>query len=446
MLQLLSVSRSERSIDHDSVESGQEYKPLDAFFSIHVATHNEPPEVVCGTLDALAQMRYTHFEVIVIDNNTADPLLWEPVYRHCIALGSKFSFLHQMDVKGAKAGALNIARQQVDLRANFIVTVDADYRVSESFLLEARSALQGRRVDYIQFPQAYRIQNLSQRSLANELGDYFSRHAQGTNGDESMLLTGTLSVISIDALDKVGGWPTQTVTEDAELGIKLQREGFKGSFVNLKLGCGLLPPSAHELRKQRHRWVVGNVQVMTDAILDSRHRISLSHMVQLSAWCAFIAIPYLLLAFLPVLSLASSTSPVMWYPAMSVVLVSILAQMTSYLALSRTRPGFFGVKWAMALPSSWASLSALAGSDVKFRCTRRTAARHDRETRYVLVCYSPLIVSLASSVILEWWVAVLSNVLMLSGAIFYMALDSHLKLPQFEQHEKPANLRVPYVI
>ncbi len=39
--------------------------------SIHVPTHNEPPQMVIGTLDALARLDYPDFEVIVLDNNTA---------------------------------------------------------------------------------------------------------------------------------------------------------------------------------------------------------------------------------------------------------------------------------------------------------------------------------------------------------------------------------------
>jgi len=58
--------------------------------SIHVPAHAEPPEVVMATLDSLARVDYPNFEVLVIDNNTADPALWRPVEDHCEALGERF--------------------------------------------------------------------------------------------------------------------------------------------------------------------------------------------------------------------------------------------------------------------------------------------------------------------------------------------------------------------
>ena len=44
--------------------------------------------------DALAALDYPEFEVLVVDNNTRDPALWEPVAEHCARLGSRFRFFH----------------------------------------------------------------------------------------------------------------------------------------------------------------------------------------------------------------------------------------------------------------------------------------------------------------------------------------------------------------
>ena len=47
--------------------------------SIHVPAYNELPEMMIETLTALAQLDYPHYEVIVMDNNTKDPAVWQPV-------------------------------------------------------------------------------------------------------------------------------------------------------------------------------------------------------------------------------------------------------------------------------------------------------------------------------------------------------------------------------
>jgi len=97
--------------------------------SVHVPCHAEPPQIVIGTLDCLAALDYPDFEVLVIDNNTADPELWRPVMAHCERLGGRFRFLHVEGITGAKAGALNWALGYTCPQAELIAVIDADYHV-----------------------------------------------------------------------------------------------------------------------------------------------------------------------------------------------------------------------------------------------------------------------------------------------------------------------------
>lgn len=99
-------------------------------FSVHVATCDEPPALVIATLESLdAQIDPPDFEVIVMDNNTADPAVWHPVRDWCQGHG-RFRFLHEDRVEGAKAGALNIAFAATNPKATHVVVVDADYQLT----------------------------------------------------------------------------------------------------------------------------------------------------------------------------------------------------------------------------------------------------------------------------------------------------------------------------
>ncbi|WP_288951295.1 glycosyltransferase family 2 protein [uncultured Paracoccus sp.] len=236
-------------------------------FSVHVPTHNEPPEVVIETLKSLRrQVGAPAHEIIVIDNNTEDPTLWQPVAEWCAA-NPGFRFLHREGVKGAKAGALNIALAETRPDATHIVTVDADYQVVPGFLSTAEKELIARKADFIQFPQAYRMPKAgageSGGGIALELADYFDRHASAANHAGAMLLTGTLSVIGKPALEAVGGWSSRTATEDAELGLRLAEAGYRGAYVHKTVGYGLLPLSSQALHHQRHRWASGNMRTLT---------------------------------------------------------------------------------------------------------------------------------------------------------------------------------------
>ena len=52
------------------------------FVSIHLACSNEPPDMVIATIDSLLALDWPAFEILVIDNNTQDPVLWRPVQAH----------------------------------------------------------------------------------------------------------------------------------------------------------------------------------------------------------------------------------------------------------------------------------------------------------------------------------------------------------------------------
>ena len=102
--------------------------------SIHVPTHNEPPEMVIQTLNALARLDYPNFEVIVIDNNTKSADLWRPVEAHCAELGERFRFFHFDNMKGFKAGALNYALRETAPDAEIVGVIDSDYIVDRDWL------------------------------------------------------------------------------------------------------------------------------------------------------------------------------------------------------------------------------------------------------------------------------------------------------------------------
>ena len=264
VLQVLGVIMRLWSARRDTRVPPRETAQTSPVFSVHVATHNEPPAMVVATVEAMAAQDWPvrDFEIIVIDNNTTDPALWQPVRDACDRLGQHVRFLHRTGVVGAKAGALNIALTESRADATHVVTVDADYRVNTGFLSQAAAALALTGADYVQFPQAYSGSAGVADGVDAELAEYFLTNARMADVAEAVLLTGTLCVISVTALRAVGGWSGRTITEDAELGVRLCRMGFTGRFIGQIVGRGLLPFSLRDLERQRHRWASGNLQTL----------------------------------------------------------------------------------------------------------------------------------------------------------------------------------------
>lgn len=269
-------------------------------FSVHVATHDEPPALVTETLTALANQSYPDHlvEIIVIDNNTADPALWRPVAAHCARLGPRFRFLHREGVQGAKAGALNLALEHTRSDVTHIVTIDADYIVLPGFLSEAAQVLRRTGADYVQFPQAYRRPGDVAEGVDIELEEYFRSDARMADHAEAVLLTGTLCVLSKAALMAVQGWSGRTTTEDAELGVRLCKAGFTGRYIPKVVGKGLLPLTLSDLSRQRYRWTSGNLRTLTLHLPDLLSRKGalrngqvIAIIAQLGAWFNFSLIP-----------------------------------------------------------------------------------------------------------------------------------------------------------
>ena len=101
---------------------------------VHIPAHNEPPEMLKLTLDAVARLEYPNFECVVVINNTPDPAYWQPIEEHCRTLGERFKFINVDNLDGYKAGALRLALTHTADDAEIIGVIDADYVVRPDWL------------------------------------------------------------------------------------------------------------------------------------------------------------------------------------------------------------------------------------------------------------------------------------------------------------------------
>lgn len=230
--------------------------------SLHVPTYAEPPELVIATLNALAKLQYPNFEVIVIDNNTTDPTLWQPVEAHCHNLGEHFHFFHVDKLSGAKAGALNFALRHTDPDAELIGIIDSDYEVNPDFLSALVGYFDDPDMGFVQTPQSYRHwQSYNYLRMCNwEYKLVFATTLVSRNERMAALTVGTMGLIRRKVLDQVGGWAEWCLTEDSELSVRIHAHGYRSIYLNSVFGKGLIPESFEDYKKQRFRWTYGPIQ------------------------------------------------------------------------------------------------------------------------------------------------------------------------------------------
>jgi cellulose synthase/poly-beta-1,6-N-acetylglucosamine synthase-like glycosyltransferase len=233
------------------------------FVSIHVPTHNEPPDMVIRTLEHLLRLDYDAYEILLVDNNTDDPELWRPVEEFC-AGHDAITFLHLENWPGYKSGALNHALTRTDPRAEVIGIVDADYLVRPDFLSRCAPLFGDRDIGFVQTPQDYRDWQQSSyfRRLYHSYDYFFEVSQRSRNERNGAIFGGTMGLIRLSALTEVGGWDEWCITEDAELSLRLLRAGWGGQHVEESFGTGIMPLTFESLKRQRFRWCFGGIQIL----------------------------------------------------------------------------------------------------------------------------------------------------------------------------------------
>jgi cellulose synthase/poly-beta-1,6-N-acetylglucosamine synthase-like glycosyltransferase len=231
--------------------------------SLHVPAYNEPPEMVMETLDALARLDYPDYEVVVVDDNTADERTWRPVEAHCRKLG--FRFFHLENWPGFKSGALNFALTQTDPAAELVGVVDSDYVVEPGFLRDCVGFFDDPRVAFVQTPQDYRDALAGDRYATACYDAYlyfFKVSMPSRNEHDGIIFAGTMGLLRVPVLKAMGGWDEWCITEDAEISLRILDRGHEGVYLDRSYGRGLMPLDFEGLKKQRFRWAFGGMQIL----------------------------------------------------------------------------------------------------------------------------------------------------------------------------------------
>ena len=232
--------------------------------SIHVPAHREPPEMLKATLDAVARLDYPNFECVVVINNTPDPALWRPIEDHCRVLGERFKFINEDNVSGYKAGALRLALTHTAADAEIIGVIDADYVVHPDWLKDLVPVFADPKVGMIQAPQDHRDgdRSVMHHAMNGEYAGFFDIGMVQRNEANAIIVHGTMCLIRRAALTSAGGWPSDTIVEDCDLGLLVLEHGWQIHYTNRRYGHGLLPDTFEAYKKQRYRWAYGGFQIL----------------------------------------------------------------------------------------------------------------------------------------------------------------------------------------
>ena len=231
--------------------------------SIHVPAYKEEPHVLEETLRSLSQLKYPNYEVLVIINNTPEEYYWKPIEKLCQELGDKFVFMN-ITCTGFKAGALNAALERTSKDAEIVAVIDADYKVESPWLVDLVPLFDDPKVAIVQAPQDHRDgkESIMKAAMNAEYAGFFDIGMVDRNEENAIVVHGTMVMVRLSAMMEVGGWGTDTIVEDSELGLRLFEAGYIAHYTNRRYGYGLLPDTLEAFKTQRHRWAYGAIQIL----------------------------------------------------------------------------------------------------------------------------------------------------------------------------------------
>ncbi len=228
-----------------------------------ICTYNEDQSILERTIIGALAMTYPNYRIWVCDDGRR-------AWLRDLCARYDVGYLTRPDNAHAKAGNINAALRHLNTleeKPVFVSVLDADFVPLPDFLTRAAALMHDRRVGIVQTPQHFfntdPIQsNLSlARVFPDEQRFFFDVIMASKDAWDGAFCCGTSSVLRFSALIHVGGFPTDSVTEDYHVSLRMRQNGFNTVYLNEVLSLGLAPEGMAEYVGQRSRWCLGLVQI-----------------------------------------------------------------------------------------------------------------------------------------------------------------------------------------
>lgn len=228
---------------------------------VYIPSYNEPLEVVRDTVLAAQCLDYPRdkLKIYLLDDGKRSEFA---VFAADVGVG----YITRNDNAHAKAGNLNHAMKLT--HGELICVFDCDHVATRIFLQATVGGfLQDPKLALMQTPHYFYSpdpfeRNLSVgRNIPNEGALFYGPIQQGNDNWNATFFCGSCAVIRRSALDQIGGFAVETVTEDAHTALKLQRLGWGSAFIDIPLAAGLATERLVLHVIQRTRWARGMTQI-----------------------------------------------------------------------------------------------------------------------------------------------------------------------------------------
>ena len=251
----LAYKYKKRKLQKYPIVVNEDYKP---FVTVMIPAHNEE-SVIANTVENILSMDYENFEVIVIDDRSSDNTAsvikdLENRYDKVKAL------IRQEGAFPGKSAVLNDALEVAHGEA--ILVFDADATVEPDFIKKLLPKLEPADVGAVQARKI--IRNKDVNYLTRCQNNEYTMDTQLQVGRDAVKgaveLRGNGELIKREALEDIGGWNNETITDDLDMSTRLHIKGWDVRFCPeacvYEEGIVFLLP----LFRQRRRWLEGTIR------------------------------------------------------------------------------------------------------------------------------------------------------------------------------------------
>lgn len=224
-----------------------------------IATYNEAASLLRPTIEGATKLNYPNFRVHVLDDGDRD---WLKDF--CQEAG--VHYIRRKERTGFKAGNLNHALKIIE--GEFIICLDADFVIYPEFINRTLPYFVEPHIGIVQTPQHFRNLDAIQRNLGGEDAwpedqRVFTDIMQPCRDNwDNAFCYGTNFMVRRVCIDRIGGFPSESICEDFLLTYRLKQHGWITRYHNEELAIGEAADTLNAFITQRVRWCTGTLQCL----------------------------------------------------------------------------------------------------------------------------------------------------------------------------------------
>ena len=216
-------------------------------------------------IDAVCDMDYPRelLQIQVLDDSTDETTgIAELAVRRHAARGMNISYIHRVDRRGFKAGALEGGLREAT--GQLVAIFDADFIPPTDFLLRTLPYFEtDPKIGMVQARWGHINQDYSLLTKIQSilLDAHFVLEHGGRNRSGAFFnFNGTAGIWRREAIESAGGWQHDTLTEDLDLSYRAQLAGWRFVFLPDVVSPAEVPVEMNSFKSQQHRWAKGSIQ------------------------------------------------------------------------------------------------------------------------------------------------------------------------------------------